>query len=146
MPNRRLVLSLAHLPCIPCGHFHDVHHRHNPIQQLQALVILISTADADQHHQNTTRSLPDNPGHLSCLLAHFCLLWWSSVLSASKQPMSLILAGLQTPRDTQQSTRDANKRCKPKKEPNKAVVGRSRVEYRRNRRHSKWQKETLRTR
>ena len=61
------------LPCIPCGHFHDVHHRRNPIQQTQALVIFMSTADADQHHHNTTRSLPDNPGYLICLLVHFCL-------------------------------------------------------------------------
>ena len=52
---------------------HDVHHRHNPIQRMQALVILMSTADADQHHHNTTRSLPDNPGYLICLLVHFCL-------------------------------------------------------------------------
>ena len=37
------------------------------------------------------------------------------------------------------------KRCKPKEEPNEAVVGRPRVEYRRNRRHAKWQKENFST-
>ena len=85
-------LQFTHLMCtkVTCVPFSAAARIHIE----RALVILMGTADAHQHHQNTTRSLPDNPGHLfACLSTLIC--FGGQIWNPLKSNLCCTQAGLQ---------------------------------------------------
>ena len=98
-------LQFTHLMCtkVTCVPFSAAARIHIE----RALVILMGTADAHQHHQNTTRSLPDNPGHLFACLSTLICFWWANLKPTQKQ---LVLHTSRPTDDTEARSRTAKPR------------------------------------
>ena len=98
-------LQFTHLMCtkVTCVPFSAAARIHIE----RALVILMGTADAHQHHQNTTRSLPDRPRSFICLPVHFDLFWWANLKPTQKQ---LVLHTSRPKDDTEGRSRTAKPR------------------------------------